>query len=72
MTTKPLPCSCCNASTAALHRGNDGVIRLVIVARHHGTQHGTAYTLEQLEQLVREFKEAEQHDRAPNLDNALS
>ncbi len=51
MTTHPITCACCRAPIAELVRGADGVVRLVIVARHHSNRHTNTLTLEQLETL---------------------
>lgn len=57
MTTKPVTCTDCPAPIAKLVRGDDGVVRLVIVARHHSSKHVNEYTKEQLIALWRDAEE---------------
>jgi|GEM_PF-4945045 len=56
MIVKPLPCACCASPIAKLVKDAEGVIRLVLVARHHSNQHANIYTLEELQRLWHEFE----------------
>lgn len=64
MTTKPLPCSCCNRQFAELKRLNNGKVAIVVMTRHKaGEKHANVLTLEQVKQMLAEFEEAEKRDR---------
>lgn len=52
---KPILCVCCPAPVAKLVKDEQGTIRLVLVARHHSSQHANIYTLEELQRLWQEF-----------------
>jgi len=68
MIVKPLVCSCCSTPVGKLVKDTKGVVRLVLVARHHSRPHVNSYTREELQQFLQSF-DAEPVDKP--IENVL-